>query len=73
MFSSFNPFVSSLPKQQKTANSFSVVTLSFVTKLNHYLWAYVNAKLFYFFGVTLKYRDSASFNFIETNTAFSIS
>ena len=26
MFSSFNPFVPSLPKQQTTANSFSVVT-----------------------------------------------
>ena len=25
MFSSFNPFVLSLPKQRKTANSFSVV------------------------------------------------
>ena len=46
MFSSFNPFVSLLPKQQTTSNSFSVVTVFFVTKLNHYLWAYVNAKLF---------------------------
>ena len=35
MFSSFNPFVPSLPKQQTTANSFSVVT-----KLNHNLCAY---------------------------------
>ena len=44
MFSSFNPFVPSPPKQQTTANSFSVVSWSFVTKLNHdYLWAYVNA------------------------------
>ena len=48
IFSSFNPLVPSLPKQQTTANSFSVVTLSFLTKLNHYLWAYVNAKLFQF-------------------------
>ena len=38
MFSSFNPLVTllpSLPKQQTTANSFSVVTQPFVTNLNH--------------------------------------
>ena len=49
IFSSINPFVPSLvPKQQAKANSFSVVThaQSFVTKLNHYSWAYVNSKLF---------------------------
>ena len=46
MFSSFNPFVPSLPKQQTTANSFGVVTLPFVIKINHYLWPYINAKLF---------------------------
>ena len=45
LFSSFNPFVPSLPKQQTTAKSFSI-DHSLVTKLNHYLWANVNAKLF---------------------------
>ena len=35
MFSSFNPFVPSPPKQQKTPNSFSVVTESFVTIVIH--------------------------------------
>ena len=32
MFSSLNPFVPSLSKQQTTANSFSVVAQSFVIK-----------------------------------------
>ena len=52
-FSSFNPFVPSLSKQQMTANSVIVVTYCFVTKLNHYLWAYINVKFFQFFELIL--------------------
>ena len=51
IFLSFNLFVPSLPKQQTTANSFSVVSWSFVMTPNpDYLWAYVNAvKAFFLF------------------------